>query len=409
MRLHHKFNHLVIIKMSLPTSFPPKKLVYLSSKYTPADDDRFVSINELESSDSLFTLQCILIAQILYYKMSDHNNSKISIYNRGSKKAEYHPYSRMVTLMCLTSQPGRNCFSILVGKQRNSAIFDAFLHGRDSGSFQPGAIICIHRPQCVNNWLGGAAGHPLLDVPNSFQVVDISKCIGTNLLMEVPAVETSERLHGFYYSNVKLKLLNIHFIHSCCGGQLCGSLDMYSGDGFASPICACFHTIQRVGNILMMVTIQVTNGDKSFVVKNFTSRKFTNLFLEKEIPTGLTATMLNENDEFVRSYIRKVQRAFQQVNDNGQFHVSGWLRKGFIADEGLTSAVKEGVSPASGSSKVKSSDSTYHITSVGFNEVDIHIAKTNLSDAMVVSCGGDGNIKGRGASKRADDDESEDD
>jgi len=70
--------------------------------------------------------------------------------------------------------------------------------------------------KCVNNWLDGAAGHPLLDVPNSFQVVDISKCIGTNLLREVPAVETSERLHGFFYSKVQLKLLNIHFIHSSC-------------------------------------------------------------------------------------------------------------------------------------------------------------------------------------------------
>jgi hypothetical protein len=375
----HKFE-----TMSLPLAFSPSNLVYFSSNFTSSDDDEFISLNELESNDDIITIDSVLIAMVMYYKMSDQNN-KISVYTR-AKNQEYHSYSRMITLMCLNSSPGRNCFSILVGKQRNNSLFDSFLQGRDSGLFQPGAIVCIHRPQCVGNWLGGAsgAGHPLLDMPGSFQLVDRSKCIGNNVLLEVKATDGSERLHGFYYPAATLELLNVHFINSNCGGNLCGSLGMYSSDGQCAPTCACFHAIQRTGNILMMVTIKVTAGGKAFIVKNFTSRPFTNLFLKNGVPTGLTATSLNENIEYVRSYIRNIKRAFRCVNEADKFWVAGWLRKGFMNDDGLTSSQDGSVGSASVSSKVKSSEVTYHITSVGFNGDDVDIVKSDLSEALDV-------------------------
>jgi hypothetical protein len=72
--------------------------------------------------------------------------------------------------MYLNSQPGWNAFSI-IGKQRNATLFDSFLHRRDAGIFQPGAIVCIHRPRVVTGWLGGQGGQPLLEVLNSFQLV----------------------------------------------------------------------------------------------------------------------------------------------------------------------------------------------------------------------------------------------
>ncbi len=219
--------------MSLPSSYQPLRLRFLNTQFRTTEDDKFISLNDLESSDELDTLDSLLVAMILYYKISDGGN-KISVYSKG-KKQEYASYSRMVTLMCLKAQAGRNCFSILVGKQRNAGIFDSFLSGRDSGSFSPGAIVCIYRPQCIGNWLGRASGHPLLDMPGSFLLVDqVQSQLAPPLphrLLQVCAVESSERLHAYVLPSVSLRLLNIHFIHSNCGGNLCGSLEMYNADG----------------------------------------------------------------------------------------------------------------------------------------------------------------------------------
>jgi hypothetical protein len=43
--------------MSIPSSFTPDKLVYLSSKYMPSPEDKFVSLNQLESAKTFTNMQ----------------------------------------------------------------------------------------------------------------------------------------------------------------------------------------------------------------------------------------------------------------------------------------------------------------------------------------------------------------
>jgi hypothetical protein len=133
----------------------------------------------------------------------------------------------------------------------------------------------------------------------------------------------------------------------------------------------------------MMVTVEVSNGSSKFIVKNFTSRAFTNLFIVNGVPTGLTATMLNENHDFVRHYIRNVRRAFQVINDGGKFWLAGWIRKGYMNDEGLSNVTKDGSAAALSSTKVKSSESTYHIAAIGMNDHGDVFPRTDLSGVFV--------------------------
>jgi hypothetical protein len=75
--------------MSIPSFFTPDKFVYLSSKYRPSsEEDKFVSLNQLESDDDVLDLleQSVLIACILYYKLNDNNNKIASSPKKVARK-----------------------------------------------------------------------------------------------------------------------------------------------------------------------------------------------------------------------------------------------------------------------------------------------------------------------------------
>jgi hypothetical protein len=75
--------------MSIPSFFTPDKFVYLSSEYRPSsEEDKFVSLNQLESDDDVLDLleQSVLIACILYYKLNDNNNKIASSPKKVARK-----------------------------------------------------------------------------------------------------------------------------------------------------------------------------------------------------------------------------------------------------------------------------------------------------------------------------------
>ena len=259
-------------------------------------------------------------------------------------------------------------------------MFDGFLEGRDSGSFAPGTIVCIVRPQPVNSWLG-SNNLPLLDIPGSFLKVADDFFV-TRPLQSVPSLRSSQRMHAFNISKCSLKLLNLHVIDTKCGGALCDSLGVYSQDGNSAQQCPCFHAVKRSGNILLLLNIQViphADGEDPFHVKYFTSKNFTEMFFSRGIPSGISASMISDNLSFERSIIKNVIRTFAIVNENGGWSAAGWTRQGTVADEGVGSQAKDGVGKPE---QVLSSDMLYHLTYVVMNCPDLNIIQTDLSKTL---------------------------
>jgi hypothetical protein len=237
--------------------------------------------------------------------------------------------------------------------------------------FKPGAIVAIHRPKRVTTWLGG--NEPVLDVPGNLRVV-VPQSI------KIPRVcvsSTSIRTHGFHLNNVVFKVKSIDVIDCPCKGDFCGGLEMYK-DGSIVTKCPCINLFKRTSGItlLMSILLKVNGGDdedREYVVNDFTSRDFTNQFLSAGIPPGLTASMIQENEGFVNLFLDNVIEGIDQVNAGGGFEVSGWVRKGFQNDQG----VSEGGSNTNTSQRVKSSELHLHLTSIQF---DTKLIESNLTD-----------------------------
>ena len=265
-------------------------------------------------------------------------------------------------------------FSLYCVTISNSTLYDSYLEGRDSGLFGAGAVVVIQRPSSISGWMGGNL-LPTIDVPGSFDLVDPA-FFDNHPLRSVPIDKATLRMQGFCLPRVKIALVNLHLITSPCGGNFCDSLQVYSSDGEVASHCACFHSLKRMGNVLFLFTLQVHLPDGSSIhVRNFSSKRFTQLFLRNGVPSGLSASMVNQNPPVLRSVIRNVKRAFNLINDTTKFCVVGWSRKGMMHDE-LTDG------PGVDDGRVLSSETTFHLSSVNVNGCDLDGVLTDLGALM---------------------------
>ena len=316
---------------------------------------------------------------LIFLLRLNESQGKATVYSRskqGGSSSGPVGYRRMVVCRCPFSPCGVNICAVLIGKQRNHTLFDSNLPGRDDGTFSPGTYVVVVRPHSINSWMGNSI--PLLDVPVSWRAVS-SQGIPSLLFQEVKPHETSNRLHAFVFPKVKLELLNLQLVKSNCVGALCDSLEMLPDGSNSVTTCACYHTIKRTGNVVLLVTLRVVNGNTQFIVRNFTSKKFTSMFLlNGAVPAGLSASMI-QNSAYEDVVVSNVEQCIQAVNENGGFKVSGWIRRGFFVDE---AAVTESGASKDAADRVASSDTTYHLSCVETNGADISKFLSDLSLAM---------------------------
>ncbi len=318
----------------------------------------------------------------LFFRLNE-SQMKATIYSRNKQaNSSALGYRRMVVLRCPLSPCGVNVCAVLIGKQRNHTLFDSNLPGRDDGTFSPGGFVVVVRPQAISSWMGNSV--PLLDIPVSWRAVD-PQSIPVSLLQEVSSHKTSTRLHAFVFPKVQLELLNLQVVKSNCVGALCDSLEMLPDGSNAVTTCACYHTIKRTGNVVLLMTLKVVNGKEQFIVRNFTSKKFSSLFLlNGVVPSGLSASMI-QNSSFEDTLVDNVEQCFQVANKSGGFRVTGWIRRGFFVDEATAS---ESGASRDASDRVASSDTTYHLACVETNGADISEFVSDLSLAMDERLGG---------------------
>lgn len=322
---------------------------------------------------------CVLPLILSYYCVSlNESQGKTTVYSRSKGGSTSGPigYRRMVVLRCPFSACGVNLCAVLMGKHRNHTLFDSNLPGRDDGTFSPGNYVVVVRPQAVTSWMGNSV--PLLDVPVSWRAVD-PQSIPAPICQEVRPHQTTNRLHAFVYPKVRLELLNLAVVKSPCVGALCDSLEMQPDGSCSVTTCACYHTIKRTGNIVLLVTLRVVNGNEKFIVRNFSSKKFSSMFfLNGVVPAGLSASMIH-NSPYEDILVSNVEQCIQVVNENGGFKVFGWIRRGYFVDE---AAVTEGGASKDVADRVASSVTTFHLASVESNGADFTKFLSDLSMAM---------------------------
>lgn len=227
-------------------------------------------------------MQTYTILEVLYYKQRD--DTAVQGYSRGGSKQTSKPMNceKFVVLRDLTGRAGANIckiqdvldfsythdyaqlnenatspsssVTVLMGRNKNSRLYDQHIQGRDAGSFSkysnnfkqlctmdtysdapgPGAILVLESPRPVNTWLGQSV--PTLDIPGSWKVVNPD----TIELPDTPIQQGSPRQHAFHYRRVQLQILNFDPLETNCMGDMCDALgkeyggehDIYAQDTF---------------------------------------------------------------------------------------------------------------------------------------------------------------------------------
>ena len=149
---------------------------------------------------------------------------------------------------------------------------------------------------------------------------------------------------------------------------------MRSDEGVSQKKCPCFSVVKNLGSVVLLVDLNLTipSADGSvrhIYVSNFTSTAFTKLFCFNEsIPSGLTADIINGNEDFVEEWMDKVEAGCDAVSTCNGWSALGWARIGQIADQASTTSA---ANPRNAQpNMIDSSDIRFHLTSLRMNTKD---------------------------------------
>lgn len=207
----------------------------------------------------------------------------------------------------------------------------------------------------------------MLQVFSSLYFVDETRSQGLSR-PETPIAVSGKRMSSFSIKGT-LQLLSSAFIDTSCTNISCDSLEMRK-NGVSKTHCSCWKVEHRVCNIVLCVAFRVTcqgecNPGLSFMVKEYTSRNFTSLFVSGRIPPGLSAAMMLSDNNIRLAMRRNVRQYINIVNANGGWDLEGWIKPALQMDRGTldSSSAGNARNNPSQQSMVQSSNFIYHITS----------------------------------------------
>ena len=131
----------------------------------------------------------------------------------------------------------------------------------------------------------------------------------------------------------------------------------------------------RISNIAFDHSILVETQESGPIrMSNFSSSKFSMLYLSKVLPPSIAQSEISLTDEFFE-ILDSIDNVIQLINDNDGFTVIGWYKRGVINDRSLVT--KGNGTGNNGNTKeevqVQSGDVNYHI-------VELHPSNRSFLD-----------------------------
>ena len=346
-------------QVSLPND--PGYLRFIGeSKPIPLKVSHWISLSQLEATQSIRTLFGILLAKVIRYSKTKTGPKDRSIYSRVSQSTkDGNNFDRTMILMCLNSAVGANTMIVTLDARKSDEIFGQCLEACDrQGGFGPGAIVAIRGPEMITTYFGDKNGLPVLNFSGGMKLVDQAK--SKISIGNIPSDTVTYRLQAFHYTNVTLTLTNMNVSHTNCCGNLCDSIDMKGADGSWKSQCPCFSVTKALGSVVFDLNFTAKTGvpGEMFEVKRFTSRMFTGMVTKNGIPSSINVAQLERSGADL-NIAKKLDDLIETINKDGGFNVLGWVRIGRMSDP----TANDGT-PGATKSTILSSHMIRHVTQV---------------------------------------------
>ena len=143
--------------------------------------------------------------------------------------------------------------------------------------------------------------------------------------------------------------------------------------------CGCFAHSTRLSNMVISFELLV-KANVDFIVSQFSSHRFSNLFLTEPFPDAMTWRVFDHNEN-LDELINSIESIVDMVNKNGGWIVTGWSKRGEISDMTL--------SDRDNNKKISASEVKHHVTSIDManqlavaQSLSLNQKKFNIANAL---------------------------
>ena len=325
---------------------------------------REVSVNTL-SSDLALTMnmnRMYLLVQLIRV-ISPGPSQKANVYNarrRGNMISQEVTFSRL--FLCrvhpeegMVTDHGRLIY-LMQARNSNSYLFEDNKEWRDNGTFTVGSFFRILAPLPIENNMSG-------DIPLVKTGLPI---IIMKSPLNIPNVRVNASIQGnnalaFVYNNASLHLNRTTPVQTTCGGYLCDRQRVSDWNGVRG--CGCFDMSNFRSNLALEHSIHFDTPSGRINHLNFSSTKFTLLYMSDYIPGSVrvSALRITSNSDAFFDIEDCIENVIKYVNDNDGWTVVGWYKRGIMTDKTLVTSRVTTNANSETSENVDAGMLTYHV------------------------------------------------
>ena len=182
-------------------------------------------------------------------------------------------------------------------------------------------------------------------------------------IAESPVVMDGTSLNGFVLRSCDIRLLNISFLDTPCGGDMCDQQSVVSAGGIHARRCACVQMNNRRGIAVVVYDIELELEDGSVVPTRLCSKWFSRKYVfSGPFAAGTSVATLEDFAVTDRIY-DAAESVFNLINSNGGWLVYGWTKRGEIQDQAVDQP-GNGLPHNAARVMVEAGNLNYHVTRI---------------------------------------------
>ena len=216
---------------------------------------------------------------------------------------------------------------MMEARNLNSTLWSRNVHHRDSGSITIGSIFRVPCPLPIESWMRG-------DIP---LIVSHFPVFLMKYPTHIPTIQMNTEIGGntslaFVYNGVDLAVDYTSLVKTSCTGSFCDKQRI--GDWLGSRGCGCYGMASNSTSLAIQHCVTVTTFQDDKVMKDFSSSKFSKLYMRGDIPGSCKLYHLQLTEAYMKM-LDCIAGCINLINENGGFTVVGWYKRGTITDKSM--------------------------------------------------------------------------
>ena len=294
-----------------------------------------VSLTVLKADDAIRNRLNFKFIDLQLLRIITSNQSAANVYSRKRTNNNNMTIKFSRLILCRVhslNSPEDNgkLVYMMEARNQNMNLWTKNIQLRDNGAISIGSFIRVPCPMPIQQYM--RCDIPLLTSPLPAILLKTPRMNTHPLNNEI---ESNTSL-GFIYRGAIVTIQFSSFLKTSCSGLLCDRQRVSDWNG--SKGCGCYGMCPNSSSLVAQHAIEVrtvTGGD--LFMSDFSSMKFSKLYLKKEIPGSCKLYSLQLTQASIDLF-EAAENCIQLINNNGGFVVVGWYKRGQITDKSLIAA-----------------------------------------------------------------------